>query len=163
MTLRSLTFSLIERGKNSPTVSSLHALAGALGVGIVEFFQDSEIHDSVFTEKAHRLSLNREGVLMESLGVGLQNQQLEPFLYTLDPGIGTTTPLAHAGQEFIHCLKGEVEYVVEDKTYRLKPGDSLLFEATRPHSVRNPGSRKTVFISVLQAIGFSSTVTPQHF
>lgn len=30
--------SLIERGENSPTVSSLHALATALGVSITDFF-----------------------------------------------------------------------------------------------------------------------------
>jgi len=155
--------SLIERGKNSPTVSSLHTLAEALGVGIVELFQDEEAHDSVFVEKGSRLSHDKDGFLMESLGIGLQNQQLEPFLFTLDPGHGGDAPISHPGQEFVYCLKGEVEYHVEEKKYKLKTGDSLLLEATRPHFFKNSSSRVTSFLVVFQAIGASNLGRQLHF
>jgi len=157
--------SLIERGKNSPTVSSLHALAGALGVGIVEFFQDSEMHDSVFVLKGRRLSYRNGGLFMESLGVGLKNQQLEPFLITLEPGTGSDEKdaITHPGQEFIYCIKGEVEYRVENNTYRLKPGDSLMLEATRTHHVRNPGSKPVTFLIVFQSVGSSNIGSQVHF
>lgn len=155
--------SLIERGKNSPTVSSLHALAEALGVGIIEFFKDEEAHDSVFVEKGRRLSHNKNGFLMESLGIGLQNQQLEPFLFTLDPGSGGEEPITHAGQEFVYCLKGEVEYQVDQATYKLKAGDSLVLEASRPHLFKNNGSRQTTFLIVFQAIGTPNIGRRLHF
>jgi transcriptional regulator with XRE-family HTH domain len=155
--------SLIERGRNSPTVSSLHTLADALGVGIVEFFQDEEVHNSVFVERGRRLSHDKNGFLMESLGIGLKNQQLEPFLFTLEPGCGGDKPITHAGQEFVYCMKGEVEYRVEEKTYRMKSGDSLLLEATRPHSFKNVSSRPASFLIVFQAIGSSNIGTQLHF
>lgn len=155
--------SLIERGRNSPTVSSLHALAGALGVGIVEFFHGNGMHDSVYVEKDRRLSHNKDGFLMESLGLGLKNQQLEPFLITLEPDSGVDEPMRHSGQEFVHCIKGEVEYRIEENTYKLKPGDSLLLEASHPHSFKNKASRPAVFLIVFQAIGNSSIGSRLHF
>ncbi|MBN1686102.1 MAG: helix-turn-helix transcriptional regulator [Spirochaetales bacterium] len=155
--------SLIERGKNSPTVSSLHALANALGVAIVEFFQDNEVHDAVYVEKHRRLSHNKDGFLMESLGIGLQNQQLEPFLITLDPGRGGDEPITHPGQEFVHCIKGEVEYHIAENTYKLKQGDSLLLEATRGHYFKNSASKPATFMIVFQAIGNANIGSRLHF
>ena len=39
--------SLIERGENSPTVSSLHVLATALGVPITDFFEEKHIIENI--------------------------------------------------------------------------------------------------------------------
>jgi transcriptional regulator with XRE-family HTH domain len=71
--------SLIERGENSPAVSSLHALANALGVRIADFFDETHNLIVVLIRKDQRLSTEGNGKAMESLGIGLQNQQLEPF------------------------------------------------------------------------------------
>ena len=47
--------SLIERGENSPTVSSLHLLATALDVPITDFFREEHEQTIVFVEPAQRL------------------------------------------------------------------------------------------------------------
>lgn len=47
--------SLIERGENSPTVSSLHVLATALGVKITDFFEDPSEHAVVYVKRNQRL------------------------------------------------------------------------------------------------------------
>ena len=74
---------------------------------------------------------------MESLGAGLQDQQMEPFIMTVDhKGNARTNTITHSGDEFVICLKGEVEYCVGKRIYQLKPGDSLLFKATQPHWCR---------------------------
>ena len=145
--------SLIERGENSPTVSSLHLLAGSLGVPITEFFQEVDEHSAVYTRSDRRLGHDKNGILMESLGIGLRNQQLQPFLITIEAGGGSDESVTHPGQEFVHCLEGEIEYHVDDELYRLGPGDSLLLEATRPHFFRNTTSGRVIFLVVFQAIG----------
>jgi transcriptional regulator with XRE-family HTH domain len=130
--------SLIERGENSPTVSSLHLLAKALGVSIAEFFQEEHEEAVVFVRPAERLVSQANGIRMESLGIGLRQQQLEPFLLTVAPGEGNfDQPIVHSGEEFVFCLEGAVEYCINDRIYRLGPGDSLLFEATLPHCFHN--------------------------
>lgn len=130
--------SLIERGENSPTVSSLHALATALGVSIVDLFQTRPSQAVVFTRPEERLASEAHGILIESLGSGLQYQQMAPFVLTLSPGGGEAQePITHAGEEFVFCLAGEVHYRVGEALYLLTPGCSLLFKATWPHCFFN--------------------------
>lgn len=88
---------------------------------------------------------------MESLGTGLSNQQLEPFLITIEPGATSDRAVIHPGQEFVYCLEGEAEYDVTDHVYLLRPGDSLLLDATQPHFFRNPTTNRTKLLVVFQA------------
>jgi uncharacterized cupin superfamily protein len=89
---------------------------------------------------------------MESLGIGLFNQQLEPFRMTISPGVGNVDdPVSHAGEEFVHCLDGEIEYSVEDRIFLLEEGDSLLFDATQQHAYHNPLRAPTTILLVFQA------------
>lgn len=144
--------SLIERGENSPTVSSLHLLARALGVSITEFFEDSHEHAVVHVKHGQRLTAQGTGVLMESLGIGLRNQQLEPFMVTVEPGAGGSgEPIVHAGQEFVYCVSGTLLYRIGDHPYCLEGGDSLLFEASQPHDFQNTGSTSARMILIFQA------------
>ncbi|MCA9981473.1 MAG: cupin domain-containing protein [Anaerolineales bacterium] len=130
--------SLIERGENSPTVSSLHALATALGVSIVDFFQTRPEQAVVYTQPNQRLSSEANGILIASLGSGLQYQQMAPFVLTIAPGAGEAhQPITHAGEEFVFCVAGEVQYRVGETVYPLTPGCSLLFKASLPHCFFN--------------------------
>ncbi len=47
-------------------------------------------------------------------------------------------PVSHIGEEFIHCLKREFDYIVADRTFRLEHGDSLLFDSAQLHGYQNP-------------------------
>lgn len=137
--LSTTAISQIERGDNSPTVSSLHVLATALGVSITDLFQDEHRATAVLVPPDGRLTAESGGVLMESLGIGLPYQQLEPFRVTLAPGAGNADqPVAHGGEEFVHCLEGAFDYCVDGRPYRLEAGYSLIFEAVRPHFFHNP-------------------------
>ncbi len=154
--------SLIERGENSPTVSSLHLLATALGVSITDFFQEDNELSTVLIRHDRRLAYQKNGVAMESLGFGLRNQQLEPFLITVEPGAGNDEPVTHAGQEFVYCLEGEVEYHVAGERFRLEAGDSLLLEATRPHYFCNTALTPATILVVFQAAESSHLARQRH-
>ncbi len=146
------TISLIERGENSPTVSSLHLLSTALEVPITVFFEQEQEQTVVHLRPPYRLRSEANGIQMDSLGIGLRNQQLEPFLMTVAPGAGNIDqPITHPGEEFVYCLKGEIEYCIEDQVYRLEAGDSLLFKATKPHCFRNVTDLLAELMIVFQA------------
>lgn len=146
------TISLIERGENSPTVSTLQRLASALNVPITDFFQDETRQTVVFIKRDQGLRSKTNGTMMESLGIGLSDQQLEPFRMTVNPGAGNINdPIAHQGEEFIHCLEGEIEYSIGSHTYHLKQGDSLLFDATQQHAYHNASQAPATILIVLQA------------
>lgn len=153
--------SLIERGENSPTVSSLHTLANALGVKITDFFEEMHEQAIVFVPRGQRLGTQGNGLVMESLGLGLHNQQLEPFMVTVEPGAGgASQPISHPGQEFVYCLTGMVEYHVGGQTYSMLPGDSLLFDATQSHYFCNLGEIQAELLLVFQ--GFEGGILARH-
>ncbi|MGA9190343.1 MAG: XRE family transcriptional regulator [Anaerolineales bacterium] len=155
--------SLIERGENSPTVSSLHLLSTALHVPITTFFEDERQQVTVIVRRDHRLRTEGDGYQMESLGIGLRDQRLAPFLVTVQPGAGNAaTPVKHSGEEFVYCLEGEVDYQVGSESHRLTPGDSLLFEASQPHGVANRKSEPAIVILVFQMIDGSAPVGSHH-
>lgn len=155
--------SQIERGENSPTVSSLHRLATALNVPITDFFQADARQTVVFVKRELALQAQSSGVVMESLGIGLFNQQLEPFRMTMGPGAGDSIdPISHSGEEFIHCLEGKIEYMVGERVFHLEPGDSLLFDATQQHAYRNSSATSASFLLVFQTSEDSHHVRQLH-
>jgi transcriptional regulator with XRE-family HTH domain len=156
--------SKIERGENSPTVSSLHKLALALDVPITDFFvREGELY-AVHVKEGQGMRYHNSGIELESLGIGLPNQQLEPFRLTIEPGeTGTVDdPITHSGQEFVYCMEGELDYIVEGQHYPLEPGDSLLLEATRPHGWRNVTDKPVTILLIFQATAESHLARQRH-
>jgi transcriptional regulator with XRE-family HTH domain len=144
--------SRIERDESSPTVASLHRLADALAVPITTFFDTGDAQATVWVRRARRMRTQGRGITMDSLGSGLTAQQMEPFLMSLGPGvISASEPFTHAGEEFVFCQEGVVEYQVGEESYRLESGDSLLFQANQPHLCRNVGDSPATILLVLQA------------
>jgi transcriptional regulator with XRE-family HTH domain len=155
--------SLIERGENSPTVSSLHHLATALNVPITCFFEDAQEQTTVFVQPQIRLRSEANGITLESLGLGLRNQQLEPFLLTVAPGANNLDqPISHPGEELVYCLEGEIVYYVAEQAYRLIQGFSLLFQATQAHCFHNDTETVAKLMLVFHASEGSHLGRPLH-
>lgn len=144
--------SRIERGESSPTVSSLQRLSTGLQVPITDFFRFDDDRNTIVVRRTKRRRARDEGVLTESLGSGLPNQKLEPFLITLAPGHAVSEGMvSHRGEEFIYCVEGEVEYQVGEQQLRLEAGDSLLFRPEQPHRLRNAHVETARVLMVLQS------------
>lgn len=155
--------SQIERGENSPTVSSLHRLATALDIPITELFQEETRQTSVLVKRNQGLRSQSIGTEMESLGIGLFNQQLEPFRMRIEPGgANVDDPVSHPGEEFVHCLDGETEYLVGDRVFQLKQGDSLLFDAQQPHAYRNLSGKAATLLIVFQSSRNQRLIQRRH-
>jgi transcriptional regulator with XRE-family HTH domain len=137
--------SMIERGKSSPSVSTLYRLSDALAIPITDFFSPEEEHQRVvFLKAEERTRLPFLRGLWEGLGGEQFTGRVMPFMITLENGASSGPALMiHTGHEFVFCVRGQLEYVVEGQTYVLNTGDSLLFEAHLKHRWRNPGGMVT--------------------
>ena len=143
--------SKIELGKASPTVASLHQIASALDIHITDFFRQEISQYAVFIKGEDSTILKSDGIIIESLGSGLPNQQLEPFKMIIAPNSGNISePVSHSGEEFIYCLKGKLEYFVGDDSFLLEPGDRLLFKASQRHSWHNISKEPAEVVLVLE-------------
>ena len=155
--------SLMERGGNSPTVSSLHSLATALGVPITAFFEQSGDGQVIHLKKDCRPRSETAGVSMENLGSGLPNQQIEPFLMTIEPGgSSTSSQITHSGEEFVYVLSGDLMCLINQQQYHLEEGDSLLFLASQPHIYRNQSSQASQILIVFQPM-VGQVIAHQHY
>lgn len=152
--------SMIERGRTSPSVSTLYKLADALGVPVTEFFAPApDKRRAVLVKADARTRVPFANGVWEGLGGESFTGRVEPFVLTLENGASSGQHvMVHTGHEFVYCLRGKLEYLVENKLYELDPGDSLLFAAQLSHRWRNPGPTVTNALIVLS--GFSEGERP---
>ena len=146
--------SMIERGKVSPSVSTLYKLADALGVSITAFFgSETDRKQVVFLKADERTRVSFTRGVFEGLGGEQFVGRVEPFLLTLESSANSGPhSMTHTGHEFVFCLRGELEYQVERQIYELAAGDSLLFAAQLKHRWKNPG--RTVATALIIISGF---------
>ncbi len=52
-------------------------------------------------------------------------------------------------REYLTCESGEIELTASGETWKLAPGDALVFRGDQRHTYRNPGRRPAVAISVV--------------
>ena len=155
--------SMIERGRTSPSVSTLHKLANAMGIPITAFFREEPEHsDVVFCKAGERTRVPFMRGLWEGLGGETFTGRVQPFMLTLESG-GSSGPfgMIHSGHEFVFCMRGQLSYEIENDHFVLAPGDSLLFAADLRHRWRNPG--KTVTSALIILSGFSEDEKPGEY
>jgi transcriptional regulator with XRE-family HTH domain len=163
--LNANTLSLIENGKTSPSVSTLQQLASALKTPISAFFEtDIPKNNISFLKSGQRPRAAFAHGNFEDLGAGLTLRGGLPLLVTLEPKANSgSTPIVHTGHEFVFCLEGCLSYTIEDRSYNLEPGDSLLFEAYLPHYWFNAGETPSRSLLVLCPSDESDRPTERHF
>ena len=132
--------SRLETGRVSPSLETIVALAGALGVKPALLLQDvgEAEGDAQHVPAGHGLEVVRRGtrrghtyhLLAAQRG---PRKEFEPFLVTLNDKSETFPGFQHAGTEFIYILSGELRYRHGKESYLLKEGDSLTFRGDVAH------------------------------
>lgn len=152
--------SQIETGKVQPSVSTLYAITTALGIAVEDLFNPSverleppSARDGLEALRGHRLGplvhqperrvLQLDsGVTWELLGE-LPQHTVDFLRVTYAPG-GTSSSggglMRHPGSEYGHLLTGELVLTLGFEEMVVRPGDSICFDSTTPHSYRNEGS-----------------------
>lgn len=152
--------SMIERGKTSPSVSTLYKLADALGVSITAFFGgETEKKQIVFLKSDERTRMSFTRGVFEALGGEQFSGRVEPFMLTMESGASCGPhDIVHSGHEFVFCLRGQLDYFVEREQFRLEAGDSLLFASKLRHRWRNPSGHVATALIIIS--GFAEGEQP---
>jgi DNA-binding transcriptional MerR regulator/quercetin dioxygenase-like cupin family protein len=130
--------SALERGQMRCSISTLRRIARFYKTNIISLFATNEEPQRHVRPSQRKVLETSPGVRMELLAWG--NTAMEPHLFRIKPGGGSGESYSHEGEEFLHVLRGEFEISLNGgERYNLKPGDSLYFESSTPHSWKNPG------------------------
>jgi transcriptional regulator with XRE-family HTH domain len=147
--------SKIENGQISPSLGTLQRLAEALNVPITALFSTyEEKRGCSFVRANQGVVINRRGTKVghryELLGhTDGAELVVEPFLITLTEEAAPYTGFQHAGIEFIYMLTGEVVYRHGDRSYHLKPGDSLMFDSNAMHGPESLVEQPMTYLSII--------------
>jgi transcriptional regulator with XRE-family HTH domain len=157
--------SMIERGKASPSVSTLYKLAEALGVSITSFFaSEGERKQVVFLKSDERTRMSFSRGIFEGLGGEQFVGRVEPFMLSLENSANSGPRfMSHSGHEFVFCLRGELEYQVERQLYHLEAGDCLLFAAHLKHKWKNPGRNVATALIIISGFEEGEELHAMHW
>jgi transcriptional regulator with XRE-family HTH domain len=167
--------SQIETGKIQPSVRTLYAIVSELGVSLDAIFAANGVDGAgarpaaahpapppadgraPFVQRAaDRSGLDLEtGVRWERLTT--RDERDVEFLFTIYPPGSESAPadalVRHNGREFGLVLSGRLGVTIGFEDYVLGPGDSISFESTTPHRLRNDGREPVTAVWVVVARG----------
>ncbi|NRG17764.1 helix-turn-helix transcriptional regulator [Rhizobiales bacterium] len=149
--------SKIETGATSPSLTTLQTLSRALRVPLTSFFRGFEekrevVHtpagQAVEVERAATRAGHQYNLLghITSNGSGIV---VEPYMITLTKESDVFPSFQHGGLELLYMLEGEIDYRHGDSVFRLKPGDTLFFEADAPHGPDKHYKLPARFLSII--------------
>lgn len=167
--------SQIERGQSRPSVSTLFALAEALGLPVDAFFRETPPDTPTLTRAvppttlaAHarlpaapdeeRYVVRRHSRATIDIANGVRWERLTPrTLREMDflelvygPRAESSAALyCHPGTEMVLVLSGELDIYVGFERYHLQAGDSMHFPSMRPHRYVNPTDGTTRAVTTI--------------
>ncbi len=137
----------VEAGKIMPPVGVLLQLARALEIDSGFFLREQE---ASLKDRVRQYTKRTDNYAYETLTPGAENKHLKAFRVTIDPrqdhqGVG----YCHEGEEFNYVLSGKIEVTVGDHVNILHTGDSLHFNSSIRHQLKNIGEEKAELLVVI--------------
>jgi len=146
--LNSTHISQIEKGEVIPPVAVILQLSRAL-----------EIDSSLLLREERKQAGNRsdedyrkrtEDYTYQTLTPEARHKHLKAFKIFIDPKSDHKgVSYQHLGEEFIYVLTGKIEVMVGENKNTLEPGQSLHFNSSIVHKLRNVSAEKAELLVVL--------------
>jgi quercetin dioxygenase-like cupin family protein len=126
-------------------------VAEALGESVGSLFEGPAVGGTVVRMGERRRLVHPQRQWEDVLLTPGDAKHLQVILSTIEAGGGSgEEAYSHdSDEECVMVLKGQLEFWIEDESFLLEEGDSLLFESRRPHRNRNPGPGKAEVLWVI--------------
>ena len=143
--------SQVERDVTSPSIATVHRIAGALDLSIAQLFADEPSPGRIVRREARRRIAYPGLKAVDEFLTSNMAGRLQVILSTIEPGGGTgEEPYTHdSDEEVVVVLKGILDLWVADEHYVLREGDAITFPSRLPHwNVNRGDERATVLFCV---------------
>ena len=140
--------SRLENGQIMPPVAAILRLSRALEIDSGVLLKEER--DQADRKKAEDFRKRTEDYSYQTLTPEAVHKHLKAFRVFIDPasehkGIS----YQHEGEEFVYVLKGKVEITVGENKNILNPEDSVHFNSSIVHRLRNLSSERAEMLVVL--------------
>ena len=141
-----------ESGASDIPMSFICQVAQTFGVETSALFSGTDPHSLSYfvTRKGTGESIERTKCYKyQSLAHGFRNAKAEPFEVTVEPCHQNLHLNSHTGQEFNLVLEGSMQLNVAGNELMLNEGDSVYFDATKPHGMKALNGKNVRFLAVI--------------
>ncbi|MDD4490241.1 MAG: XRE family transcriptional regulator [Paludibacter sp.] len=141
-----------ESGTSDIPVSLICQFAQSYGVECTTLMSGEEPHMSAYfvTRRGTGVSVERtKAYKYLALAHGFRQAKMAPFEVTVEPNDQPITLNTHAGQEFNLVLEGTLQLHIAGNELMLNEGDSIYFDATKPHGMKAVGGKKVKFLAII--------------
>ena len=128
--------SQLENNNNEPSISTLQDILTALVTNLHEFFKEEQEEQVIF-KKEDYFSTDNDTHNITWLVPSSQKNEMEPIMVELKPGCVLTKDMPHEGQEFGYVLEGEVVLCIDNKTHRVRKGETFYYDSSKNHYLKN--------------------------
>ncbi|GHN01995.1 transcriptional regulator [Cytophagales bacterium WSM2-2] len=144
--------SKIENGRTIPSLPVFMNLAKALNTNPSDFFEGTSLHGDknfIHLKKSSYSTMKKEGRMGFEynfiLSQMLPGCRWQSYLLTVQPK-SESKPTTTDGFEFKYMIHGRCDYHIGDEVITLEEGDSLYFDASKPHMPVNRSKGKVVML-----------------
>lgn len=141
-----------ESGASDIPMSFIIQVAQTFGVEPTALISGEEPHAVSYfvTRKGTGASVERTKCYKyQSLAHGFRHAKAEPFEVMVDSCQEKMTLNTHPGQEFNLVLEGTMQMSIAGNDVVLNEGDSIYFDATKPHGMKAVGGKNVRFLAVI--------------
>ncbi len=140
--------SRVEKGEVTPPVSVLLQLSRALEIDSSILLKEEKKKAGKKTKDDYQK--RTEDYTYKVLTPEARHKHLKAFKIVIDPKSDHKgVSYQHLGEEFQYVLKGKVEVMVGDNKNILGPGESIHFNSSITHKLRNISAEKAELLVVL--------------
>ena len=146
------TYTPYESGKVDIPVSFLSEVAKTHNVELpaLLFDEDPKMDNYFVTRAGKGAKIERTAAYSyQSLAAGFKNRVFDPMFVTVEPNDKPITLNTHEGQEWNYVIEGRLEIQIAEKTIILNTGDSIMFNAKRPHGMKALDNKTVKFIAII--------------
>lgn len=145
------TVALLESKRGNPSISSVVAVARAMGVGVDDLMNEERVSATTFVKRSDMRQMEMaDGKFMSTIVSPINSRQILIQEISMMPGCACKgKPHPIGAQEYFLCNEGEATVVVDGTENEVKTGDLIHFKGNLPHYYHNRTNRPVHAFSVV--------------
>lgn len=125
----------VERNLCSPTLQNIQKICESLGTSLGDLLERSDKQQVIVRRKEREISIDEDNMRVETIDFGIPNHNF--LVMELDSADGTSMKWCHDFIEVGTVIAGVMRVEMENKSFILEEGDSIMIKAGVDHCCYN--------------------------
>lgn len=147
--------SQIESAKNNPSISKLADIGRALNVDMAYLLETRDSlksdHEPILRKKNEYDIIKLHGGKEEwvILAPGAHEGKIISIVGLLKPNLVDSKMITVRSHKLIYVIEGRIDFVYDERIFKMSKGDSLFIDGSIPHEWKNPYDNSAKVLAVL--------------